>query len=321
MKIKDIILEAPANYNSTAYNNSPLWNNVGPSSKSPNGSVIPVAASGGSTAPAATSTARTPKTGSDKAMQSGRIVLKRVDRFLARGRYAPYIKSKKIGYRAAGRVLRLWTLVGFGLLIDDYYDKKSALAIMRELPPTDEDHMSEEDYTKGSRLALEALAVSIVASQGFVRLLQMLKIGKWLTTLAGAFGSAASFGTGFAIFLASEVAMFKFQQWLMTDDGRKAVSWVVAWCVDPIAGDLFGFIEPFTGKIGELIGWAKKSNPNPDSKKPDDKKTDPNQAAQPTPQGQTDTTIPTANVPPSYVGNPNDLMKRDAPKEKLAMNF
>lgn len=297
MKIKDIILEA------TPITIQP-WTPSNPSVSGPSSQIrAPV------------------KTGSDKAMQSGRIILKRVDRFLAKGRYAPYIKSKNAFYRNSGRLLRLWTLMGFVNLIDDYYDKKSALAIMRELPPTDEDHISEEDYTKGSRLALEALAVSIVASQGFVRLLQMLKIGKWLTTLAGAFGSAASFGTGFVLFVASEVAMRKFQDWLMTDTGRQAVSWVVAWCVDPIAGDLFGFIEPFTGKIGELIGVAKKSNPNPDSKKPDDKKTDPNQAAQPTPRGQTDTTIPTANVPPSYVGNPNDLMKRDAPKEKFAMNF
>ena len=297
MKIKDIILEA-----------NPIiiqpWTPSNPSVSGPSSQIrAPV------------------KTGPDKAMQSGRIILKRVDRFLARGRYAPYIKSKKVGYRAAGRLLRFLTLFGFLQLIDDYYDKKSALAIMRELPPTDEDHISEEDYTKGSRLALESLAVSIVATQGFVRLLQMLRIGKWLVTLAGAFGSAASFGTGFALFLASEVAMYKFQQWLMTDTGRQAVSWVVAWLVDPIAGELFGFLEPFTGKIGELIGVAKTSNPNPDSKKPDNKKKDPNQAAQHTPQGQTDTTIPTANVPQSYVGNPNDLMKRDEPKVKFAMNF
>jgi hypothetical protein len=237
-----------------------------------------------------------------KGVQSGRILLKRVDRLLATGRYAPIIKSKSAFWRTTGKLTRLLTLFGFAQLIDDYYDKKSALAVMRGLPQDDEDHISEEDYTTGSRLALESLAVSIAASQGFVRFLQMLKIGKWLVTLAGAFGSAASFGTGMALFVASEVAMYQFQQWLMTDTGRKAVSWVVAWLVDPIAGGLFGFLEPFTGKIGEFIGLAKK-HPNVT----DDKKSDTGQAGQ---AERPDTTIPTPNVAPSYKGDPNELTKR-----------
>jgi hypothetical protein len=288
MKIKELISEAaPINF--------VQWSPSNPSLRGPS-SQIRVAQ----------------KSAVAKGVQSGRILLKRVDRFLAKGRYAPIIKSKSAFWRNSGRLMRLWTLIGFAGLIESYYDKKSALAIMRGLPPDDEDYMSEDDYNIASRLALESLAVEILVSQGFVRLLQMMKIGKWVVTLAGAFGSAASLGTSFALFLASEYAMIKFQDWLKTDSGQKIVSFAVAWCVDPILGDQFKFMEPFTAKLGEFVGLAKSKpnvvdQPNKDKPTPDDKKPNSGQAGQ---AERPDTTIPTPNVAPSYKGDPNELTKR-----------
>jgi hypothetical protein len=296
MKIKDIISEASITI--------PPWTPSNPSLRGPS-SQIRVAA----------------KTGTDKVVQAGKIQSKKVLRFLASDRYRPYITSKSTTIKNGARFLRIWQFLGFGEMILDFIETKAALEIMKGLPEDDPSHISQEEYDTNWRQALEILAIQILASEAFPRLLQAMKMGKWLVSIMGFFGTVASWGTTLAIFVASELAMLAFQKWLMSPEGKKSLSYIVVYCVDPLATWLYP--ESLINKIKELAGveTKKPDDKKPSDKKPDDKKTDTGQAGQPKPQGQIDTTIPTANVPSSYVGNPDDLMKRDEPKGKFAMNI
>jgi len=324
MKIKDIISEAgPTSYVPA----SPGSSIVVPTSLSPNGSTIPVAASGGSAAPAASggSAAPRPRAQRQSGKRASALRQQRIKNAVIKmstigsGRYKNMINMKYSKFTATMIIpLRLLQFLGLGEMIVDFGTTVSTLRTMKELPEGDPGHITEQEYDDNWRQALELLAVQIAASAALPRLIQAFTLGKWVTRILGFLGTTATWGATLAIFVASEVAMIAFQRWLTSPEGRKQLTYLIVYVIDPLATWLYP--TSFVDKIKEIVGI--------ETKKTDDKKKDPNapktdtgQAAQPKPQGQTDTTIPTANVPPSYVGNPNDLMKRDEPKVKFAMDI
>jgi hypothetical protein len=289
MKINEVISEA-------APINLVPWSPSNPSLRGPSSQIR---------APAKGSTGRV--------VQAGRIGTKKLTRFLASTRYRPYITSKSALLRNSTKLLRIWQFLGFGEMILDYFDQRAALEIMKGLPPKDESYISQEEYDTNIRQASEALVVSILAAEAFPRLIQGLRLTKWVISIIGVAGTAASWGATLAAFIASEVAMIAFQRWLISPEGKKAVAYLVAWCIDPVLTWLYP--DSLVNKIKELVGMDTKK---PDDKKPDvpadkkpdvpaDKKPDSGQASQPE---RKDSTIPTPNVAPSYKGDPNELTKR-----------
>lgn len=232
-------------------------------------------------------------------------------------RYKNMIAMKYSKFTAALLVpLRLLQFLGLGEMIIDFFNTKATLQIMKELPEDDPNHISEEEYDDNWRQALELLAVQIGASAALPRLIQAFALGRWVTRILGFLGTTATWGATLALFVASEVAMIAFQRWLTSPEGKRSLSYLIVYVIDPLANWLYP--TSLINKIKELVGMEQDKKP--DETKPDDGKkpsTNSNQAAQPDIGARTDTTIRTPNVPSSYQGNPNDLMTKPTKKEPL----
>ena len=306
MKFKEIISEA----------NRQGSGLLGPMVTTPSGIQIPMWPSASLSARSSPPPAPKTKTGGEKLTQYSKILGKKGLRILGSDRYRPYLTSKSDAIKNGARFLRIWQFLGFGEMLLDFFNTKATLEIMKGLPNNDPSYITEEEYDTNVRQAGEILALQILASEAFPRLLQAMSLGKWIVRIIGFFGTAASWGATLALFVASEVAMIAFQRWLTSPEGKRSLSYLIVYVIDPLANWLYP--TSLINKIKELVGMEQDKKP--DETKPDDGKkpsTNSNQAAQPDTGARTDTTIRTPNVPSSYQGNPNDLMTKPTKKEPL----
>lgn len=320
MKIKEIITEAPANYNSSAYTNSPIWNTMGPTATTPNGSQLPLwpssshaARTGSTTSASAQSAARRQRAADMRLRKNAGEAADKVKRFLASDRYQPYLNDKRKWLSNGAKYLRIWQFLGFGQLIASYYDAIAALQVMKDLPKDDPNHISQDEYDKYWWQQGEVLVLQILASEALPRLIQGMKLSKWVISIIGGLGTTASFGATLAIFVASEVAMGAFIQLLLSPKGKEWLARLVAYCIDPLARWMWA---AGPGKLIDFIKGEVGKEDNKDKDKPSDKPSSDNkpsnQAAQPD-KPSASSTILTPNVPQSgYQGNPDDMMKKPA---------
>jgi hypothetical protein len=299
MKIKEVILEAPANYNSTAYTNSPLWNNVGPSVKSPNGTNIPLW-------PSASLAARTGAIPPRAQRQSGKRasalrkknIRQIIDKLYMGGiptgkpsknpsalsqttagkhviepRMKALLDSKYAIFRNGARFLRLLQWLGLIEFANAWWKDRAALVVLRDLPPDDpqyaEMHITDEQFDMYTDRLAEEFIVKLAASSimpGILRwFIRTVTLGRYFVAFFGAAGGVTAFAS-ITLLIASETAMLLFQNWLNSPQGKLAVSKAVASLIDP-------GVELFAAGVSSIWDRIKALVVGEEEKKPEAKPT------------------------------------------------
>ena len=232
MKIYDIISEAPSTAGTT----------------SPGGIVIP--AGSRTAAPATTTTPATPNAGPQiskarstaRAISSGAATTKAS---LLKGRdlVDKYILTKKIHGTvvtnrmagALGTYLRIIKYLGFYDIAVQLWQQKLAIEGL-----VAEKQISKEDGQALIRQQYEKMAVAIMATGAFAKIIRMLKyipVIKWFVRIAGGLATGATLGAlggpSLAIALATEVGLIFLTKFLQSEDGQKALAFWVVNIIDP----------------------------------------------------------------------------------------
>lgn len=300
MKIKEVILEAPANYNSTAYTNSPVWNNMGPSARSPSGVTIPLWPSSNHAARTGNTTPRPRaerESGKRAAALRNKNIRQIIDKLYMGGiptgkpsknpsalsqsaagkhviepRMKAMLDSKYAALRGLARGVRFLQWLGYIEFADAWWKDRAALVVMHELTPDDpqyeELHLTDEEFDMYTDRLAEEFVVKVAASSimpGILRwFIRTFTLGRYFAALFGAAGGVTAVAS-ITLLIGSELAMTSFQTWLNSQQGKLAVSKAVAYLIDPAVGLFSAGVSSIWDRIKALaVGEEEKQSKTAD---------------------------------------------------------
>ena len=168
---------------------------------------------------------------------------KKVSDFISRNNIKPSEVTARIS-KNVGFALRFLKWMGYGQMIVDYYTRAEAYDRLYEIGKQEtaagnqvSAGVTEQEYQYLYRLLREELIVNIglsLASGPTIRILQkVLLSAAWIPRIFGAAAAPITAGVSIATIVASEAAVIALQQWLMSQQGKEAISWTVANLIDP----------------------------------------------------------------------------------------
>lgn len=254
MKIYDIISEAP----STAGTMSPggIIIPAGSTTAAPATTTVPVTPNAGPQISRTRRTARAVTRAGGKASASLSKAGSLVDRYiLTKKLHGTVVTSRMAG--ALGSYLRIIKYLGFYDIAVQLWQQKLAIEGL-----VAEGQISKEDGQALVRQQYEKMAVAIMATAAFAKMIRMLKyipVIKWFVRIAGGLATGATLGAlggpSVAIALATEVGLIFLTKFLQSEDGQKALAFWVVNIIDP------GVVWLWNEGPGKIFGaWKTASD-------------------------------------------------------------
>lgn len=240
-----------------------------PAGMSWNGSMWVPTATTPTTAPATTTT---PSASSRNVKGTARRVVRKTKVNLAKSQKLvdKYILTKQLHGQAVttrmgqalGSYLRIIKYLGFFDIAVLLWQQKiaiEALVASKEISAEDGDALIRQQYEK--------MAVAVMATGAFAKMLRLLKyipIVKWIVRVAAALATGVSLGTlggpSVMFALATEVGLIFLTKYLASEEGQKALAFFVVNIMDP------GVVWLWNEGPGKIFGAWKTASPEAQEK-------------------------------------------------------
>jgi len=179
---------------------------------------------------------------------AGRVT-KLIDQYIVAHKIQGQVVDTRLG-KAAGTALRVIKILGFLDIARQLIQQSIAIKGL-----VASKQITEAEGTAAYRQQCEKMVVALMASSGFVKLMNLLKVlpfVKWFVRAGAVVATGASFGTlggpSVMFAIATEVGIIWLTKYLATKEGQEALAWWVIYVIDPSV--VWVWNESF-GRIGE----------------------------------------------------------------------